>query len=86
MTADPSQRLLREGTWQDDAACGTSDGDAWFPESGGNGRPAKRICRSCPVQPQCLEYALETNQGYGVWGGLSTDERDCLKRDRRRVA
>jgi WhiB family transcriptional regulator, redox-sensing transcriptional regulator len=77
---------LRELTWQDDAACGTSDGDAWFPEKGGSTRLAKRVCRSCPVSSQCLEYALRTNEAFGVWGGLSLAERERLQRKQRRAA
>ncbi|RIY28420.1 WhiB family transcriptional regulator, partial [Bifidobacteriaceae bacterium WP022] len=38
------------------------------------------VCRSCDVATECLKCALETNQDYGVWGGLSEDERRTLKR------
>jgi WhiB family redox-sensing transcriptional regulator len=38
------------------------------------------VCRTCDVIDQCLKYALEMNQDYGVWGGLSEDERRALKR------
>ena len=80
------ERLLQivvdtaELTWMDDAACGTSDGDAWFPEKGGSTRLAKRVCRSCPVRSECLDFALGTNEAFGVWGGLSREERERLQR------
>ena len=47
---------------------------------------AKNICRECAVQPQCLEFALRTNQDYGVWGGCTEDERRAIRRSRRAAA
>jgi WhiB family redox-sensing transcriptional regulator len=44
---------------------------------------AKAICARCPVRPDCLAYALDTGEAYGVWGGLSEDERRALLRRRR---
>lgn len=38
------------------------------------------MCRTCKVIDACLKCALDTNQDYGVWGGLSEDERRALKR------
>ena len=44
---------------------------------------AKAICAGCPVRDACLAYALDTGEAYGVWGGLSEDERRALLRQRR---
>ena len=41
---------------------------------------AKSVCRRCPVIEPCLQWALESGQDAGVWGGLSEDERRALKR------
>jgi len=41
---------------------------------------AKAVCRRCPVMDQCLQWALESGQDSGVWGGLSEDERRAMKR------
>lgn len=41
---------------------------------------AKAVCRRCPVMEQCLQWALESGQDSGVWGGLSEDERRAMKR------
>jgi len=74
--------------WRDLAACRSSDPDLFFP-AGSTGdavdqiQSAKRICRSCPVQDACLHFALETNQGVGVWGGMDEDERRRLRTHRR---
>jgi WhiB family redox-sensing transcriptional regulator len=41
---------------------------------------AKAVCRRCDVREACLQWALESGQDAGVWGGLSEDERRALKR------
>jgi WhiB family redox-sensing transcriptional regulator len=41
---------------------------------------AKSVCRRCPVSGQCGQWALESGQDSGVWGGLSEDERRRMKR------
>jgi WhiB family redox-sensing transcriptional regulator len=61
--------------WQADALCAQTDPEAFFPEKGGSTRDAKRICSGCEVKAQCLEYALENDERFGIWGGLSERER-----------
>jgi WhiB family redox-sensing transcriptional regulator len=62
-------------SWQDAALCAQSDAEAWFPEKGGSVALPKAICGRCPVRTECLEFALETEQRFGIWGGLSTEQR-----------
>jgi WhiB family redox-sensing transcriptional regulator len=66
--------------WQSDALCAQTDPEAFFPEKGGSTRDAKRICTSCDVRDACLEYALQNDERFGIWGGLSERERRKLKR------
>lgn len=66
--------------WQAEALCAQTDPEAFFPEKGGSTRDAKRICQSCAVRAQCLEYALENDERFGIWGGLSERERRKLRR------
>jgi WhiB family redox-sensing transcriptional regulator len=66
--------------WYQRAACLDKDADCFFPEKGGSTRPAKRICQTCAVQTECLEYALANDERFGIWGGLSERERRRLKR------
>jgi WhiB family redox-sensing transcriptional regulator len=66
--------------WQVDALCAQTDPEAFFPEKGGSTRDAKRICASCEVKAQCLEYALQNDERFGIWGGLSERERRRLRR------
>ncbi|MEU2900177.1 WhiB family transcriptional regulator [Streptomyces sp. NPDC088106] len=71
--------------WRSGAACRTEDPELFFP-IGTSGpalvqtEQAKAVCRGCPVREQCLEWALETGQSIGVWGGTSETERRALKR------
>ena len=66
--------------WQDRALCAQTDPEAFFPEKGGSTREAKKICLGCEVRHECLEYALEHDERFGIWGGLSERERRRLKR------
>ena len=66
--------------WQERALCAQTDPEAFFPEKGGSTREAKRVCTSCEVRAECLEYALANDERFGIWGGLSERERRRLKR------
>ena len=62
--------------WRAKAACRDKDPELFFPV-GNTGaayqqiEEAKAVCRTCKVIDACLKCALDTNQDYGVWGGLS---------------
>jgi len=71
--------------WRHEAACRDEDPELFFPI--GTTGPAvvqideaKAVCRSCDVVSDCLDWAIESGQDAGVWGGLSEDERRALKR------
>jgi WhiB family redox-sensing transcriptional regulator len=67
-------------SWQTDSLCAQTDPEAFFPEKGGSTRDAKKICTSCEVRNQCLEYALQNDERFGIWGGLSERERRKLRK------
>ncbi len=71
----------QEPDWQDFALCAETDPEAFFPEKGGSTREAKKVCRGCEVRAECLEYSLERDERFGIWGGLSERERRRLKRE-----
>ena len=73
--------LPDEASWQERALCAQTDPEAFFPEKGGSTREAKRICTTCEVRAECLEYALEHDERFGIWGGLSERERRRMKRE-----
>ena len=75
--------------WRDAALCRDTDPDLFFPV-GTTGQAlisidhAKRVCAECDVTNACLQFALDTNQDSGIWGGLTEEERRVIRR--RRVA
>jgi len=75
--------------WRHKGLCRMEDPELFFPV--GNTGPAlrqaeeaKEVCRRCSVTEKCLQWALDTGQDAGVWGGMSEDERRVLKSRRRR--
>ncbi|EID78638.1 MULTISPECIES: WhiB family transcriptional regulator [Rhodococcus] len=71
--------------WQRDAACRGYESSTFFHPDRERGRAramrdfrAKMICRGCPVLVQCREHALSVGEPYGIWGGLSANEREEL--------
>ena len=68
--------------WRRLAACrDTPDPDLFFPvnRTHAAARPAKALCRPCPVIAECRSWAV-ANEAYGVWGGLDEHERARLRR------
>ncbi len=78
---------IHEGDWewQIGAACRGSDTAAFYhpenergPSRARRETAAKAVCAQCPVIQSCLQWALAAREPYGVWGGLSVEERDAL--------
>lgn len=69
--------------WIEHGSCVGSDVSVFFPKRGQTGLEAKRICAGCPVRGECLDYALDRGELYGVWGGLNREERMLVRRERR---
>jgi WhiB family redox-sensing transcriptional regulator len=75
---------LRRAAWLREAACGNADPDLFFPDDSRSPAPeAKKLCTTCPVQPDCLQYSLAAGEEFGVWGGLTEKERHDLPSHRR---
>jgi WhiB family redox-sensing transcriptional regulator len=77
---------LEETSWQAMARCAEVDPEAYFPEKGGSTASAKKVCFSCEVRQTCLEYALEHDERFGIWGGLSERQRRRLRQSREQEA
>jgi WhiB family redox-sensing transcriptional regulator len=63
-----------------DRACAGEDPEIFFPTVGGPASEARAICGRCPHRQACLDWALETEQGFGIWGGTTPDERAAMLR------
>jgi WhiB family redox-sensing transcriptional regulator len=66
-------------TFPDDGLCLQVDNEIFFPEKGGSTREAKRVCAHCDVREECLKYALDHDERFGIWGGKSERERRRLQ-------
>ncbi len=79
------------GGWWDLAACQSADPELFFPVSGAGAglaeiERAKAICARCAIRQQCLDFALESRQSHGIWGGTSEEERRVIAARQRRLA
>ena len=77
--------------WRDDAICRHTDPALFFPVgTTGNALVqidrAKEVCGQCDAAADCLDFALDTNQDSGIWGGLTEEERRVIRRQRVAVA
>lgn len=66
--------------WRKEALCIDQNPDIFFPESAKPNTPAKRICEMCSVRMECLDYAITTNQQFGIWGGTVERERSTIRK------
>jgi WhiB family transcriptional regulator, redox-sensing transcriptional regulator len=71
--------------WQFDGSCRHENPDVFFHPNGERGpsrhnrdNAAKTVCRSCPVLQTCRKHALQVHEPYGVWGGLTENEREAI--------
>ncbi len=82
--------MLTEPVWQGSAQCRRDNAVYFFPpphferklEKDAREGAARALCRSCPVQRQCLEYSMTIQEPHGIWGGLNELERRRLVRKR----
>ncbi|MEZ7851487.1 MAG: WhiB family transcriptional regulator [Candidatus Nanopelagicales bacterium] len=71
--------------WQLIGLCRGEDPNVFFHPEGERGparvnrdAAAKAICGACPVRLQCAQHALAVKEPYGVWGGLTEDDREAI--------
>lgn len=83
--AEPAQQpgpVAELWEWQFQGACRTTSPEVFFHPEGERGparrirdERAKQVCASCPVLTQCRTHALSVREPYGVWGGMTEEER-----------
>ncbi len=81
MTPDPHEHLLYALAREDFNVPCTNDPESWYPNKGESDtvRLALALCRTCPVEPECLASALANDERYGVWGGKTARQRRRLR-------
>ncbi len=70
--------VLEERPWAVFSACRSADPTLFFAATRDDERAALKICGTCTVQEQCLDFALETRERFGVWGGMTERQRKRL--------
>jgi len=77
--------IASDWQWQESAACRELPSEMFFHPEGERGprrknreNAAKAICSACPVLTACREQALRLAEPYGIWGGLSEDDREII--------
>ena len=73
-------------SWRKRGACRGLDPEVFYPVSEEDATDAKRICGTCSVRDQCLEFALANREADGIWGGATEKERRRILRQRRKSA
>ncbi len=72
--------------WRENAACAllrAHEKAMFYGESRGDEQKAKAVCATCPVMAECRDYAMTGVETWGVWGGLTVQERRCIRARRR---
>ena len=77
--------VMEEWEWQYKGACRDLDPEMFFHPDGERGprrrnreNAAKAVCATCPVIAACRAHALAVQEPYGIWGGLSEDDRAVI--------
>jgi WhiB family redox-sensing transcriptional regulator len=77
---------MSENDWRLEAECRGMDPNFFFPPRGSNKqyREVVKVCQVCPVQEECLDYAIRhsIDGRYGIWGGKSERQRRLIKHER----
>ena len=73
---------MKKGAWTQEAACRGTDTEIFYPVTQDEEAEALSICATCPVRAQCLDYAIRNREAYGVWGGMTPEQRRRIRRER----
>lgn len=77
---------VADPTFMDQAACRGMNQDLFLPEKADaqwSYARARKVCAVCPVRVECLRFALDMREQFGMWGGCTPEERDTLRFERR---
>jgi hypothetical protein len=72
--------VLEERPWAVYSACKEADPEIFFAATRADERAAVAVCTTCSVADQCLEFAIETRERFGVWGGTNERQRRKMLR------
>lgn len=79
------QPIASRWEWQDSAACRGTDVSSFYSPARERGRAkearerrARQVCSGCPVRVECAKFALAIGERFGVWGGMTDQERRAV--------
>ena len=75
--------VLMPPEWTKKALCAEVDPEIFFPNKGDKVAYVKQICKACSVRVECLEYSLQNNERFGIWGGLTEHDRRRVRSRKR---
>ncbi len=85
--------MIEKWDWQYEGVCRELDTELFFHPEGERGSARRRraanarsICATCPVIQQCREHALASREPYGIWGGMTEEERRAWVNEERRAS
>lgn len=78
---------MKTEKWIDSALCKGRNTNDFYPEMGVKGaakqvREIKQICKQCSVILECLDFAIENEENFGIWGGMTPKERSRIRRQK----
>jgi WhiB family redox-sensing transcriptional regulator len=76
---------MNDQRWKERGACRDEDPEMFFPTRRDQEAAPRAVCKSCPVQVECLSWALDNSESYGVWGGYTEEERKPMRGARHRA-
>jgi len=77
---------IADVVWRSKGACQGLDAEIFYPENEDHAEFALSVCGQCVVRIACLDYALDTREQQGVWGGATARDRRKILRQRRQSA
>ncbi len=69
-------QVRRSEGWVEDAACAGNGWESFFDAP--DPVPALQTCKRCPVRMPCLRFAVRSRIDWGIWGGLTPEDRRRL--------
>jgi WhiB family redox-sensing transcriptional regulator len=75
---------LRVNNWKLQGSCNSYPYELMWPvgttgPAEAQTSQAKAVCAACPIETKCLQYAVENHEAYGIWGGLTEEERRQIR-------
>ncbi len=77
--------MASDQKWQDQAACRALAVETFFPPAEQESEVAKAVCSTCTVRQPCLEFAIAEGERFGIWGGLTSQERRTVAMKQRKA-